>query len=431
MESKIEISSSPYDKFLNGCFVGAVFLSLASINIKIFDLYLYYFFIVLALPLLIYRYRVLDKGFVVSYCVLILSGILNIILGNNDVFSLLKNVIGLFFAYSFYYLIIKHNDYDLNKLFRLYYKFSYVTALIGFVQFFSFLIGFKPGYEFRWLNLRVMESSEFAGLKFYTVHSITGEPSALAILLSPAIYVAMNNLKQHGSVHERFVAITILSVYLLTQSSTAYFGIICSVAVLTMKNISLKKILLAVIAIPATIFLLVAVSPKFSDRLNSSVKLATGNIVLDAATSTNANGSSVILFNHFVIAAENANHHPFGTGLGSHHLAFERYNTLRTWFTGYGGVGSMILNLHDANSLFSRILSEMGYPGVILLIIFLFKNFIPSSTNDTSNMILINHASLMALLTNLLRGGHYFNLGLPFFVFCYYYSKKFQLKSPL
>jgi len=412
------------DKIVDTCFVAALFLSLASLNLENIDIYFYYIFVSFLIPVLVYRYQTIDAWLVIIMSFLAVHSLINVLFGNNDLLSVLKNICGISFAYWFYYLVLKHYNYNISFLFQLYYKFSFWTATIGFIQFFSYLLHFKPGYNFSWLGLRVLAGSEFAGVQFYPIHSITGEPAAFAVLLAPAVYKALADLKSKTLNSNKFIPITIISSYLLTQSSTAYFGLISCAAVLTIHNFSIKRILIGLVAVPMVIFLLFSISPKFSERLESSVKLATGNIILDAATSDNVNGSSVILFNHFVIAAENAKNHPLGTGLGSHHIAFKRYNTLKVWFTGYGGPGSMILNLHDANSLFSRILSEFGYFGVILMFAFIFRNFIPSQTQDNSHLVLINHASLIALLTNILRGGHYFNLGLPFFVFCYYYSRK-------
>jgi hypothetical protein len=416
------------DKIVNISFVVCMFLAMEAIDFGFFDFHLYYALMVFCLPLLIYKYRTIDYWLFIVLLTLFLNGILNVLFENNDILSLIKSTSGIIFAYWFYFLVIKHNNFDLTKLFRLYYKFAFWIAVIGLAQFFSYLIGFKYGYDLSWLGFRVMGVSDLGGNSFYPIHSITGEPSSFALLLSPAVYISMCKLFKRGiDFGSNLDAILILVTYPLSQSSTGYFAIFISLLVLNLNQIKGKRILIAGITLPGSVLLLYTISPKFQERLESSFQLFTGEVVLQAATEQNSNGSSLILYNHFVIASENANDHPFGTGIGSHHHAFEKYNSLQTWFTGYGK-HALLLNVHDASSLFNRILSEMGYVGIIFTILFLYKNFIRSDPTG-NNLILTNHASLVILCTALLRSGHYFVYGLPFFVFCYYYSKKITVSN--
>lgn len=220
-------------------------------------------------------------------------------------------------------------------------------------------------------------------------------------------------------------AFLILSSFILTQSSTGFFALFIALVLINLHRINFIKVIFGFITLTSLFITLYFVSIKFKERLDSSIGLLTGEIVADAVQGNSTNGSSLILFNHFIIAKKNASAHPFGTGLGSHHIAFKKYNTLKAWFTGFGP-GSMELNINDANSLFSRILSEMGYVGIFLSIIFIVKYFIRSGA---PYLIMINHSSGIAIFTALLRQGHYFILGLPFFVLCYYYSSKFVKNS--
>ena len=227
---------------------------------------------------------------------------------------------------------------------------------------------------------------------------------------------------------KKYEVFAILLAYFLTQSSTGYITIFFALILINSKQINFKKAFLIISLTPVLLFSLYTLSTKFQDRLDSSIGLLTGKIILDSSNPTNeANGSSLILFNHFIVAQKNASAHWFGTGPGSHHLAFERYNTLRIHYTGYGKNG-IVLNLHDASSLFNRILSEFGYIGVLLVFIFIYKNFIKSGSNYLQ---LINHSSLVMLFIMLLRGGHYFLFALPFFILNYYYSCQFNKQYTL
>jgi hypothetical protein len=409
-------------------FVICIFLSLSAIPLGFIDLYYYYLVIILVFPLLVLKHKTIESGLTAILSYLLLFGTVHVLLGNNDLFSFAKVFISILVSYWFFYLIIRDAEFDFLYLFKLYYRYAFFTALIGLVQFLSFIIGFKFGYNYSWLGLRNIGATEFAGSRFYSVHSILGEPAAFAILISPAVYIAVSRLwigKSDEEFGKKWHAIVIVIAYLLTQSSTGYMILLAVVLLINFQKINFMKVSLAVILLPLMILALYTVSPKFKDRLDDSIGLISGKIVFDVVNNENsANGSSLILFNHFIIAKSNALDHPFGTGLGSHHVAFARYNSLQTWFTGYGPFAA-ILNLHDANSLFSRILSEIGYVGVVCALLFIYRYFIRSGPE---HLLLINHASLVILLAALLRGGPYFTLGLPFFLYCYYYTSRFSEK---
>lgn len=394
-----------------------------SINLGFVDFYYYYIFIIFSFPILLYKHRSIDLWLAIVLIYLLILGIVNVFFNYNDTPSVVKNILGVSVAFWFYYLIIKNNEFDLTYLFRIYYKFAFFTAIIGFFQFFSYILGFKYGYDLSWLGLRVMRPDEIAGFTFYPIHSLTGEPSAYAFLLSPAIYISICRISNSGfQIGSKFMAWVILLSYILSQSSTGYFAILISIAVININRANFIKLFLAILLLPISIFLLIAVSTKFQDRLFSTFQLFTGSLIVDASNINEAHGSSLVLFNHFLIALKNAIDHPFGTGIGSHHLTFEKYNTLHVWFTGYGS-GGILLNENDASSLFNRVLSEMGFVGIFFVILFIYHNFLKSN-KGYPELILINHASLIALFTALLRNGHYFIFGLPFFIFCYFYSAK-------
>ena len=267
-----------------------------------------------------------------------------------------------------------------------------------------------------------MKPDEIVGLLVYPIHALVSEPAAFVIVQSAAMYFAIGRFVKSNSakIGSYADALIIISTFILSLSSTGYFALIIILLLLFSKQLNYKRILTGCIVLPGMIFLLYTSVPKFQERFNTMFLLMAGRIYVDATYGEDAAGSSLILVNHFLIAKENAENHFLGTGLGSHHVAFRRYNKLEAWFTGYGP-HSMLLNENDASSLFNRILSEMGYIGVLAVLIFLFKFY---NKKESIPWISINHASLVVILTVLLRGGHYFILGLPFFILSYYYSSK-------
>lgn len=408
-------------------FISCIFLSLNSIPLGIIDFYYYYIVVIAIFPILFIAYRNIDKWILIGFIYLLVTGLINVFFGNNEFSQFIKVFVGAFIFFLLYYYIIKYHNFDLWSLYTLYYKFATIHAYIGLIQFLSFQIGFKYGYDFSWLGSRIMQPDAIAGMVVYPIHGLVSEPAAFVVVQSCALYFAIarfikSNVNKIGSY---FDASVIIITFVLTLSSTGYFALFVALLLLFSKKINFRRIVAASILLPGMIYLLYISVPKFQERLNTMILLMAGRIYVDAAQGESASGSSLILFNHFLIAKENAQNHFFGTGLGSHHVAFQRYNRLQTWFTGYGP-NSMILNENDASSLFSRILSEMGYVGVIAVIIFLFRFYLKEEFGTWTT---INQASLVVILTLLLRGGHYFLLGLPFFILSYYYSSKLSKKA--
>lgn len=410
-------------KLRNIAFIASTFFALGgAISLSFVDIYYHYAIILIVLPLLFIKHQSIDAKLFWVLLSLFCWGLFNVFLNNNDLFSFLKNFLGISAAYLLFFLIIKDSGFDLMGLFKLYYKFAFLFAVIGLIQFFSYLIGFKYGYNYSWLGLRTY-IADYSSPYFFPVHSLTNEPSFFAFVQSPALFIAFRRLfkKEATIIGSKWQAVVIIISFQLSQSSTGYFSLFLIVLLLNLRQLTITRLIFAFVGVPLLIFAFHTFIPKFQERFDSSIALLTGEIIIEGTRTGNANGSSLILFNHFLIAQRNAIDHPLGTGVGSHHVAFDRYNSVNTWFTGYGA-GSEKLNVHDASSLFNRILSEMGFFGLFIFLYFLMKHFLVTGSDD---MVLINQASLVIICTALLRNGHYFTFGLPFFLMCYYYSHKF------
>lgn len=410
------------NKLVEISFISCIFLSLNSIPLGFVDFYYYYIIVIVVFPILFIMYQKIDKWILLGFSYLLIIGLLNVIFGNNELSQFIKVYVGSFVFFLLYYFIIKYKKFDLWHLFQLYYRFAVIHAYIGMIQFLSYLIGFKYGYDFSWFGARTMRPDEIAGLLVYPIHALVSEPAAFVIVQSAAMYFAIGRFVKSNpaKLGTRIDAIVIIATFILSLSSTGYFALFIILLLLFSKQLNFKKIVAASVVLPGLVFILYTSVPKFQERFNTMFLLMAGRIYVDATYGEDAAGSSLILVNHFLVAKENAKNHFLGTGLGSHHVAFQRYNKIEAWFTGYGP-NSMLLNENDASSLFNRILSEMGYIGIVAVIIFLFKFYI---SKESVPWISINHASLVVLLTLLLRGGHYFILGLPFFILSYYYSSK-------
>jgi O-antigen ligase len=127
-----------------------------------------------------------------------------------------------------------------------------------------------------------------------------------------------------------------------------------------------------------------------------------------------------VLYNNYYIAKENFKRNPlFGTGLGSHPIAFDKYSLTKS-----SDVIQITFNKADANSMFLRLLSETGLYGVIFIIYFLVRHYFwRGKSADDENWIISNALAIIIILY-LLRQGHYFLNGFPFFLWLYYYTWK-------
>ena len=112
-----------------------------------------------------------------------------------------------------------------------------------------------------------------------------------------------------------------------------------------------------------------------------------------------------------------------GNGLGSHEISYDRY-TKKSEFSEYG---LDELNKQDANSLFLRILSEMGIFGIIIFFVYIFKYFLRRSRDPTNYLWIINNSIFVLIIIRLIRQGHYFSEGFFFFFWLYYFTKKLSL----
>ncbi len=108
----------------------------------------------------------------------------------------------------------------------------------------------------------------------------------------------------------------------------------------------------------------------------------------------------------------------FGTGIGSHLVAFEKYSLAKNFKTfGFN------FNGQDANSMFLRLMSETGLFGLLIFFIILVRCYVKRDKEHLTYHWLISNGVLVMILLNLFRQGHYFLNGFPFFVILYYYNK--------
>lgn len=377
-----------------------------------FEFYFGYLIFVVLLPGFIVRYGFNGSLFFIFFT-LFVTGIVNIFLGNNTTALFFKVFTGLAMSYFFYYYVVVEFDYDIEKLFGWYLTGSYIVALIGIFQFISFKIGFTPGYDLRWVfNKWSVTPGGVFGIR---VNSVLAEPTHLGTVLSAAFFVSIYNLSQKkGYYLNRTQSIVIIVVYILSFSSLGQTGIFLSLLLLAV-SFGLARYI--VIAIPVGIVLFNILYNNvndFRERLNGLVDLFSGKDFQLGKT----HGSSFILFNNYKVALENfKTNFVFGSGIGSHPVAFGKYSLARFYKTeGFNSNGA------DANSMFLRLLSETGLFGVSIFLYIMVKCYVKRQEHIQTNHWLISNGILIMIILNLFRQGHYFLNGFPFFMMLYYFN---------
>lgn len=377
-----------------------------------FEFYFGYLIYILLLPQFISRYG-LNRSLFFIFLTLFITGITHVVLGNNTPALFFKIFTGLTLSYFFYYYVIVEFDYNIDQLFKWYLKGAYIAALIGLFQFASYIVGFKFGYDYRWILNKwgVVTGGNF-GIR---INSIFGEPTHLGAVMAGAFFISLYNLTRKETYYlSKFQSIVIIIVYILSFSGLGQAGIFLSLIFLA---ISFGFIRYIFILIPVAIVLfnfLYNNVRDFRERYQSVIDLfTTGKFVLGKT-----HGSSFILYNNYTIALENfKTNFLFGTGVGSHPIAFDKFSLAKD-FKVYG----FNLNSADANSMLLRLISETGLFGLIVFFVLMFKCYVRRDAENETYHWLVSNAILVMILLNLFRQGHYFLNGFPFFVILYYFN---------
>jgi hypothetical protein len=378
-----------------------------------FEFYFGYLIYIFLLPGFIFRFG-FNRSMFFIFLILFVTGLVHVFFGNNTSGQFFKVFLGLFLSYFFYYYVVLELNYDIEQLFKWYLKGAYFASLLGIFQFVSFQIRFVSGYRFfnifnKW---GVITGGNF-GIR---VNSVFAEPTHLGAVISAAFFVALYNLIRKETYGlSRLQSIIVIVVYLLSFSGLGQLGVFLAFVFLA---ISFGLVRYIIILIPIVIlsfnFLYNNVS-EFRERLDSTVGLFINEEEFELGKT---HGSSFILYNNYKVATENfKTNFLFGTGVGSHPTAFDRYSIAKDivqW--GFN------LNSADANSMFLRLMSETGLFGLGIFLIIIIKCYVKRDPNFISFHWLISNAILIMILLNLFRQGHYFLNGFPFFIMLYYFN---------
>lgn len=375
-----------------------------------FEFYLAYFIFILYFPVFFVKYGI-PKWPLLVFLPLFISGIMYCLIGENTYQQFFKIFIGFFASCLFYHYVIQVFDFDLKSLFRYYMKSAYIVTLIGVVQLISYPIGFKPGYNFLWIFNKWNPSYGGLGVR---MSSVLSEPAYYAAIIAPAFFVSVYNIITRNTLYiSRFQSYLIVIIYPLSFSSLGILAIFFTI-IFMLLNMGFVKY--SIVFIPLLIVIInysYKNVPEFRDRWDGTIEIYT----TDNIYSYDIHGSSFVLYNNSHVAWQNFIRHPiFGTGLGSHPIAFDKYT-----LTNIEGAVQIDFNKMDANSMLLRLMSETGLYGMLLMVGLIIRCWIfKKSSADPENWVISNGLA-MIILIYLVRQGHYFINGFPLFLWLFYY----------
>lgn len=381
-----------------------------------FEAYFAYLVYLFLFPLFILKYGIPRLPLLV-FLPLLASGILYIMIGLNETPLFIKVFSGFFLSVLFYYYIFRLFDYEVKDLFAWYVKASVFVSVLGVIQVLSYQVGFTPGYNFGFYGLN--KWSFIQGGIGIRLNSIFSEPSYFAAVIAPAFFVAVHNLTRKKEYFMgKTASIIVLIAYLLTFSSVGILGIFLTILLLLLNFGLVRYAFFFVPLFYFTFYFTYNNVEEFRDRFD-------GTMVLFSSEENDFNtfdvhGSSFVLYNNWHVARENFKRNPlFGTGLGSHSTAFDRFS-----LTNQSDIIQIFFNKADANSMFLRLLSETGIYGIVFILFFLIRNYLYRGKAVEPEGWIISNAVSLIILLYLLRQGHYFLNGFPFFLWMYYFNWK-------
>lgn len=401
---------------------------------KPFEFYASYLPIIILFPVFIIRYKFFAPSLYIILPLLIF-GVFNIFIENDTLPRFLKIFINICVNLVFYQYVLQYYNYDIKLIFKKYMSISFVVCALGLFQLVSFWFSFEPGYKLSLIFPVTKWGFNLGGLGI-RINSLFSEPSALGIAIAPAFFIS---LYQMFSRTTDFLSLkkclVIIICYCLSFSSLAFLGIFFSIILLAINFGAVRYFLLAV---PLSIFLFFVTynnASEFKARVDGINELFFNNILDESTVGetkqgkamrvkkflTKVHGSSFVFYNNYNIAKQNFYKNPiFGTGLGSHEFAYNKYTLNKI----IGGIYEF--NTGDANSLLLRTVSEVGLFGVIFIILFAFKYFVSHDLNlkEINDYWLLGNALLVLILLTYIRQGNYTYNG--FFMYCwmYYYNSK-------
>ncbi|GIV26847.1 MAG: hypothetical protein KatS3mg027_0661 [Bacteroidia bacterium] len=400
-----------------------------------FEFYITYIFIIAYLPFLVAKYPI-PRGIWWILLILLITGLINVWLDNNIYKNFFKIYLNIAINLIFYSTVVAYYNYDVEEMFRRYLKGAVIVCIYAIVE----LVAYKLGM-FNLISLHHLGFNKWGpapGGLGIRVNSTYPEPTHFAQFMSPAAFVAIYSLffKDIGWL-KKWECIVIVFAFFLSYSSLAFTGIFIMLLLLLLNYGLIRYIFFALPVFIFLFYILYNNIQEFRDRMDGIKTVFIDEYLLEEKDKDVSNqqaflarqwrvlnkvhGSPLVLYNNYYVAMQNFKSNPlFGTSLGSHEIAFQKYNLnylISKWY---------LFNTPDANSMGLRIVSELGLMGIIFTFFFIRNYFVFREEKDYEYRWIISSSLLVLIILQLLRQGNYTFSGFFFFAYLYYLNKQMQ-----
>jgi hypothetical protein len=377
------------DKYIIYSSVFALFTEAFSFHFVI-DIKLYYvilisnfFFLAKSRKITIHKNLIFLLGF------FILHGIVNYLWLSNPIKSLIAQLLGISISSIYYHNLIKF--FNTKKLFAVYLDFAFYIAVLAIPMFY--------------LNINVFSSGRLNG--------ILAEPAHYAAIMLPATYYFLRNKNYFR------LSILLLTIF-LSKSSIGFIGLTLIIIVPLIKvKYFLKYSWIAILVLAFSIFYLSTEwnKPVSENKSNSLVRRLKEtnkslNAVFTGTFDESVNLSSYAFLSNAFVTKEIFLDHPLGAGLGSYKDEYEKYYPKIKPPPYLVTLKQSKINKTDANSLFLRIVADLGIFAFLFLLYFIYRSF-NLIKNDTK---IEQQSVFFYLILKLIREGHYFPPEFYFFL---------------
>jgi len=356
----------------------------------IIDWKLFYIIIIINFVLIATRTKlVVHRNIIILLSFFVIHGLVFYLFFQNPLKSLFAQLIGISLSSIYYYNFLKH--YKTKFAFDVYLQVAFVIAVIAIPMFY--------------LNINTYDHNRLNG--------ILTEPAHYAAIMLPATYAFLRKKRYLK------LAIILITVF-LSKSSVGYFGLLLILLLPLLKERHLIKyswIALIIIGLSGFYISTQWNKPIVENESNVLVRRLKEtqeslNSIISGKFEKSTNLSSYAFLSNTFIARNIFLEKPLGTGLGSYPYEYDKYYPLLDPPQYLITLEQSKINRTDANSLFLRMLGDLGIFTFLILIYFIYRSY---KLFKVDNKI-VSQSAFFYLIIKLVREGHYFPPEFYFFL---------------
>lgn len=316
-------------------------------------------------------------------------GVISYLLLLSPIKLLIAQLLGISISSIYYHNLIKL--FSVKKLFTVYLDFAFYIAILSIFMFY--------------LNIN--------SFSIYRLNGLMSEPAHYAAIMLPATYFFLRDKKYLR------LSMLVITIF-LSKSSIGFIGLALIIILPLIKvKFFLKYSWLVIVLLGVSVFYLSSIWNKPVDENKSNPlvrKIKETNKSLSAIYTgkfqKNTNLSSYAFLSNAFITKEVFLDKPLGAGLGSYRHEYEKYYSLIKPPPYLITLKHSKINKTDANSLFLRMIADLGIFAFLFFLYFVFRSYILFK-NDKK---IEQQSVFFYLMLKLIREGHYFPPEFYFFL---------------